>query len=346
MSFNLEACTDNISEISTRHCSVSTVHSIKQFIEGSRAVRDRRTRDLVVYAQWFLDTSDYIRELKSNFLSRIYQPILSSQQKRHTFSDVSKSERLSVIAENTSQLLLQLGMLFDWNENSAISEPTVDRVLDRKGISGQERSIIRLIPSSLRVLSELAALASDWLAVTSESRERTVTMGSHLDGKELRRELSRLTREIDNGERELELESEELHTLLEREERSNKINGENHTLEIKMNGYRDKLTEVRLQMKDTQELIDTTGNNSGFRNQLLNDLNAQRRQVVELEMKMKVLRYQMDIVVEDLCVELEIKPSLIRLTNSVQDKCMKLESSLEVKRLEKNRLEQTLRPIT
>lgn len=348
-SFRLTTCADNIAEIAQQYHNVTSVYSIKLFIESARTSANKGTRDSVVYAQWFLDNFNYVRELKSNFKSRIYQPLLQRYNNHNINPSNENRKTLHMIVEKAAQLMKRLDRLMDVEGEIDPSLLTIDSEnLNRKGIPTQQQSLIKLVPNALMLLDELAMLATDWQA--AEAKERAEhgiqAVEVHHDKQILIRELSRLTNDIDSDEKELEMESEELHSLLEREERSNRIKGENHSLEVKMNDLQDKLSEVKLQMTDTKELIQTASNNSKFRAQLQHDLAAQKKQAAELELKMKVLRYQMDIVIEDLCVELEIKPSIIRLTNCVQDHCMKLENSLELKMREKERIVQALRPIS
>ena len=61
--------------------------------------------------------------------------------------------------------------------------------------------------------------------------------------------------------------------------------------------------------------------------------------------EIKLLQYEKTLLEEELAVELEVKPCMIRFTDQIQEKCETLEQTIDKKRQEKQTVESALIPV-
>lgn len=310
-----------------------------------------KTKELVLYIKWYLDSVTYIKELQENFKTRILRLLeqsSGSKRKKSPPGDTN-SKHLQTVADQLKKMMHRLSLLLD--KEGPINMKLFSLESEDNSISGYPvhvQALSRLVPDSLHKLKFSAQLATDWLTVEAEKRMESQSKAVIASQPKvtLINQLSQIQYEIKVVEDEFEHVSEELQCLLEREERANAISSENQALEIKLSGLLDKRIDAEHELDDIKALLKTVGSNQAFREKLMQDMRAKRMRYYELESRIRILEYQRAITVEDLCVELEVKPSWIRSTNNLQDKCISLESSLEAKRLERQKLELALKPIS
>ena len=327
----------------------------------------------VMYCRWYLDNLNYLKELKTQFDNRVYLPLTrnmtttdsdtenvkdykSGQEKtkpileyRHSCPDITDlydytdlrnivgrldylRDRLSHLLEDEGEIdvdLFSVNSAFDENDNKA------------------DQRFLRLVPDILVKLNNAATLAQQWLDIAATKEFDAGTRLTKLERVKtiLGDRLANINNEIQSKQKELSVEAGDLKELRKREERSNSISSQHQSLEIKVNRSLEKIDRAVKQISDIEDLITTAAGNKQFTSQLNQELKKKRRELNELNQNLKILEFEREITTEDLCLELEIKPELIRLTTNLQEKCQNLESILEAMRLEKERLELALKPV-
>lgn len=325
-----------------------------------------------MYATWFLENLAYLKDLKLQFEERIYVPLSQlfhresplGPRQMSTLSSDSWSVLLykdeipeiselysNVDMENVVRRLKYLKNRLDHLlEDEGEIDPALFSVTSARALEGLKlpnNAFIRLMPDIQQKLATAGILAEKWLEIVTSRDVDGDTLVSKLERVKtiLSDRLDNLNLEIKKTSDELSIESDELQDLLVREDRSDIISSKCQTLETKVGKLNDKISQNARQISDIKELVHTAVGNKQFMGQLTGDLKKKERLQDEMMQNVKILTYEQHLVTEDLCVELEIKPSLIRITNSLQDKCEELESSLEAKEVERHQLEMALRPI-
>ena len=327
----------------------------------------------VMYCRWYLDNLNYLKELKTQFDNRIYLPLTrnmtttdsdtenakdnkSGQEKnkpileyRHSCPDITDLydyTDLRNIVGRLGYLRDRLSHLLEDEGEIDVDLFSVNSALDDTDNKADQR-FLRLVPDILVKLNNAATLAQQWLDIAATKEFDAGTRLTKLERVKtiLGDRLANINNEIQSKQKELSVEAGDLKELRKREERSNSISSQHQSLEIKVNRSLEKIDRAVKQISDIEDLITTAAGNKQFTSQLNQELKKKRRELNELNQNLKILEFEREITTEDLCLELEIKPELIRLTTNLQEKCQNLESILEAMRLEKERLELALKPV-
>ena len=151
--------------------------------------------------------------------------------------------------------------------------------------------------------------------------------------KEMHKTLTARIQELDgiieDTQREIDNESEGLHKLVKREERASDINSKLFEMDDNIGQRKDKLKNVEMEVAAmTTELQKKDENNYRERKRLETKLAKSKIQVDNIKRDIEAKKYCKRLLEGDLQVEMQIKPSMIRFTNTVQEKCETLEANL------------------
>ena len=141
---------------------------------------------------------------------------------------------------------------------------------------------------------------------------------------------------IDGIQREIDNESEGLHKLVKREERASDINSKLFEMDDNIAQGEDELKNTEMELaaiKSQLHKIDKKDYQE--RERLETELEASKMQVDSIARDIEAKKYCKRLLEEDLQVEMQIKPSMIRFTNNVQEKCETLEMNLSKHRRER-----------
>ena len=219
------------------------------------------------------------------------------------------------------------------HNTSAIAVPAPNQPFT---ISGND--MVFLLEKIFKILTESARQAKQWVQLDAV---RTVNL--HLARqrfKEIHRALKTRTREldgiIDDIQGEINNESTELHKLLKREERTSDINSKLFEMNDNIGQREDELTNTEMQLAViSMQLQKCQINDDKERRKLESELKVYKVKEETITRDIEAKRYCRRILQEDLTVELEIKPSIIRFTNTAQENCETLEMKLSVFRKER-----------
>lgn len=345
--YSVTSSADKLYQILAIDPQANCILGLRSFLDHVKSTS--KTRDLLLYAKWYLDSIDYLRELRTNFKTRIYvhldQKSGSKKRKRSPFKGAT-SQQLNNVSDQLMKIMTRLNLLLD--KEGAINVKLFSIESGNTSLSTHPmnvQALARLIPDALYKLKLSAQLATDWLTVEATRRmeNQNKAVMARQPKVTLIDQLSQIDEEIKAEEIEFDHASEELQCLLEREERVSAISSESHALDIKLNSLLDKQSITEHEISSIKTLLGTADSNLEFKEKLQQDMRSRQTIHRELEHRIKVLEFQKGITIEDLCIELEIKPSWIRSANNLQDRCISLESSLEAKKLERQKLELALK---
>ena len=341
--------------------SPSSLYQLRRF----SILHQNEASQCVRYAQWFLTNLEYLRELRRNFNQRIYEPLCcyyqqeerdaatpgsASSQRSHSvlelkhdfpevkdiydYSDIENiMSRLSYITPRWQHLLEDEGkiepLFFSVNSESVVSESCPATL----------RHIARLIPDVLVKCVTAGGLARRWVCVAG-----TKAIDSHTRLDKLERvrtevsgRLDGLRRDIENEEGQLERATSDLETLIGREERCSAIMSAEYAATVRAQELQGQLQTAREELQALLEAREAADPGA---------VHAKQVEIIQLEKELALHSFSRAVLTEDLSVELEIKPSIIRFANQLQDNCERLEETLDNKRTERLRLESALVPIT
>lgn len=210
-------------------------------------------------------------------------------------------------------------------------------------------NLVRLPVDLLVKFRKAVWLSRRWLELydkrsrdLSDKLQKVLTLEANLTKR-----LSSLDGNIHHHERELEHRTEELHRLMQREERSESLSLtlydiDNHTKVLKgqletLRKYRDALTA---------RVVDVTrsGHSNEYR-KLKVEFEKNKLERFLVERKLATLTFQRQVADQDKKLELHVRPSLIRHTNHVQDTCERLEQTLYDEKRERDNIRSALVPI-
>ena len=158
--------------------------------------------------------------------------------------------------------------------------------------------------------------------------------------KEMHKTLTTRIQELDgiieDTQREIDNESEGLHKLVKREERASDINSKLFEMDDSIGQKEDELHNTEMELAAmTSQLQNTDENDYGERKRLDTELERSKMQVDNIKRDIEAKKYCKRLLEGDLQVEMQIKPSMIRFTNTVQEKCETLETNLSKHRRER-----------
>ena len=131
----------------------------------------------------------------------------------------------------------------------------------------------------------------------------------------------------------MDMESEGLHRLLKREERASDINSQIFEMEDNIALKEDELKRMKLEQQNLKTKLRKSGRNET--EHLEKELKDKQLQLDNLLRDIQAHKYCRNVLESDLSLEMQIKPSIIRFTNSVQEKCETLETELSKHRRER-----------
>ena len=209
-------------------------------------------------------------------------------------------------------------------------------------------SFLRLLPDIMIKCKKCGMIAKKWIDLDNSKVKDLSTKLNTIKNihRSISSKLSEVADVILKQEEELQRKNEELHRLLLKEERPKE-------LAISVCQIDDNISMIKTAIKDTQSSKNTLeqrilkmGRQSGHALERLRlDYEENRLTLYALQKQLAMYEYQKGVLEGDLEVELEVRPSIVRFTNDVQERCETLESTIEEKRLEKFHLENALLPL-
>ena len=209
-------------------------------------------------------------------------------------------------------------------------------------------SFIRLLPDIMIKCKKCGMIAKKWIDLDNSKVKDLSTKLNTIKNihRSISSKLSEVADVILKQEEELQRKNEELHRLLLKEERPKE-------LAISVCQIDDNISMINTAIKDTQSSKNTLehrilkmGQQSGHAFERLRlDYEENILTLYALQKQLAMYEYHKGVLEGDLEVELEVRPSIVRFTNDVQERCEMLESTIEEKRLEKFHLENALLPL-
>lgn len=159
--------------------------------------------------------------------------------------------------------------------------------------------------------------------------------------------LRSLDGEIVQHEQQLETKTGELHRLMEREGRSDGLGFALYDIDAKSAALKTQLEKLRAQRDAiTARVAQVTRKGRAHEYRAIRlDFEKNKLQRYLLERQLATLDYQRHLSDQDRQVELQVRPSLIRHTNHVQDTCERLEETIRDERRERDNIRSALLPI-
>ncbi|XP_078572462.1 uncharacterized protein LOC144859574 [Branchiostoma floridae x Branchiostoma japonicum] len=208
--------------------------------------------------------------------------------------------------------------------------------------------ILRLVPDVFIKARRAAGLARRWLEIDGTTSRTLQTKLEQLEEIQaaLERKLGYIIHDIKRKEEKLQRGSEQVQMLLKREDRSNELTfqlyGVNKTISSLHRRLRELQVEKDYVRKHLRKRLDKESEE--YHSYKLKYIQTRlHSKVVDRELFAK--QYQRTILEEDMHVELECKPSIIRFADKEQEKCERLEQELEKERKEKRKIEVALAPL-
>lgn len=210
-------------------------------------------------------------------------------------------------------------------------------------------NLIRFVPDILSKFQKAAWLASRWLDLDDQ---KTKDLNLRLDKltaleNDMNRRLRSLSNDIKSKELELDVQTNTLNKLLEREERSTNLNYKLFDLERQKLSLIEQSNNLINERKELAEKLTSAAqkNDKDSYRRLRPLYNRNKLQRFALERQLNTLNYHAYLAENDMRIELEVKPSVINSTNDVQDKCEELEERIEKARKEQKVIQTALLPI-
>ncbi|XP_077864616.1 uncharacterized protein LOC100377020 [Saccoglossus kowalevskii] len=217
---------------------------------------------------------------------------------------------------------------------------------------GNFRQFLRLIPDVLLKTKKAVSLAEHWMEIDEKKLKEIDTQLGMVEEIQTRMELRviEVLRKIQQHEGEFNVKSDELQMLLMREDRSNELNvklsfiqGDINILQKRLDKACDEGREI---IDKIEELKRTKQEDSDEYGDYTNRYDDNKRYTFELVKSIEMEEYKYRLVEEDMFVELEVKPSMVRYTNQVEEDCERIEKWLEDEKRQKRKLEHALKPLS
>ncbi|XP_078703851.1 uncharacterized protein LOC144928940 [Branchiostoma floridae x Branchiostoma belcheri] len=208
--------------------------------------------------------------------------------------------------------------------------------------------VLRLVPDVFIKARKAAGLARRWLEIDGTTSRTLQTKLEQIEKIQavLERKLGYVIHSIKRKEEKLQRGSEQVQMLLKREDRSNELTFQLYGVDKTINSLQRRLRELQVEKDYVRKHLRKRADKESEEYQTYRLKYIQTRlqsKVVDRELSTK--QYQRTILEEDMHVELECKPSLIRFADKEQEKCEKLEQELERDRAEKRKIEVALVPL-
>lgn len=370
----------------------------------------------VQYFIWYFDFMDYLQELHTNFVEKIFTPLFKyfhdfnrlgstgrTTTMSSTFSKLSQfSNNLDLglsdgehecvddldsgmdyeRLRNQARLALQslkneykdLKVIYDTSETDKVAQrlsflkDQIDLLLDEEdevdpdlyswdsakmiqhlNLDFGTENFIRLMPDILVKLRKAAWLAYRWLELddqrakdVDEKLNKIVTIEKQLSSR-----LNNLKEIISKGQQKLELETNELSHLMEREARSDTLNMKTYSLSERTEHLEKEIKDLLKERDTFAPKLDAIVKNKDLRayHKLKFKFESNKLQRLVLDRKLQSLYYQRNLLQDDINIELFIRPSVIHSTNRAQDECERLEKLLREQKEEAITIEHALIPV-
>jgi hypothetical protein len=339
--------------------------------------------NLYEYFNWFLNYLQYLRDLKNNFDQMIFYPMFHFQQSEMTAMDEESREDnehlretlyksraiLSSLGEDFRELLEMCddeesgnamnGLLYIGGRwESLLSDKTgIDRdyfSLESEALVKHFRcdenllNIIRLVPDIVVKGMKAEVLVKKWLSLNEKRNmdlnERLARIKKIRDG--LSKRSQDMLKKIETQEAKLAKETADLDGMLKREDRWD-------ILKMRLDEVDDKILHLKADLRHMAEekeklaksLVASARKDTDEFENLKVEFEENRVRFQLVQQRLNVQLYKRSIIETDLEVELEVKPSLLRHTDHVQDRCEVIEKELEVAKTDRQALDNLLAPL-
>lgn len=227
--------------------------------------------------------------------------------------------------------------LFSYNSQLSPSPQTPTQVLN----------LLRLVPDILLKSRNAGSLALQWLECSSSKATDLQTKYDKLERVKsiLTEKLSGLSEEIKSEERELQVESTDLEMLADREERANEMMSTTQQIDNKIQHLESQISQLNLEINGLRDGKTSSLSDHSTKESVSRQICDSEIAAMKVKRQIRLLLYEKELLEEDLKVELEIKPCMIRFTDQIQEKCENLEQTIDNKRIEKQRVESALVPV-
>ncbi|RUS89346.1 hypothetical protein EGW08_002866 [Elysia chlorotica] len=260
-------------------------------------------------------------------------------------SEIDKvAERLSFVKE-------QLDYLLDEEDevDPEIYSEESSKMIEHLEMDFGTENFIRLVPDMLVKLKKSAWLARRWLELddrrTKDLREKVKKLSTIEEELSTRVEI--LQDDINKGQKKLERETEELSRLMEKEGRCDSLTFKSYSVENQIQALNVKLEKLNAEKETFAPRLNAivrTKDMAGFQ-KLKFQYESNKLQRFVTSRKLATLTYQKKLMSDDLNLELLVRPSVIHVSNKLQDECEYLEQALRVKREEVVNIKRALMPV-
>ncbi|XP_064648173.1 uncharacterized protein LOC135500567 isoform X2 [Lineus longissimus] len=210
--------------------------------------------------------------------------------------------------------------------------------------------VLRLIPDIFTKCFKSITLAKVWWNHAAKIYKESLEESSPVDRErtydmkvsEFTNKVSRLGEDIVREEQQVIVYENDLRKLRMRENRVTDLNSESEKLESRKERAEKAYKDTVHERERLKEALENTIQGTVKYNKVAMDLRSAEERLVEQHEEVKLLEYHLDILKGDYNVELEVRPSFMRFTDSLQDKISELEKSVAVKKVDKRKIEKTL----
>jgi hypothetical protein len=233
--------------------------------------------------------------------------------------------------------------------NVAFFDPDSIHEISRYKDAAKFELVLRLIPDIFTKCFRSITLAKVWWEyavkvykepVQEDSKGRERSFDTRVS--EITHKVSRLGEDIVREEHQIIVYENDLRKLRKRENRVVDLNSETEMLETRKERAEKKYKETVQERERLKEALENTIQGTVKYNKVAMDLRNAEERLVEQHEECKLLEYHIDIIKGDYNVELEVRPSFMRFTDSLKDKISDLEKSATEKKVEKRKLEKTV----
>ena len=267
-------------------------------------------------------------------------------------ADIYENNEIAKLSSQLERVSNQWDALLDYDtelraDMFEIDLPVTSRE-ESMHINRDVSNLVRLVPDIIMKGKRAVYVAKKWIrcyANRSEMLEEKLHKLMNLQQK-MSLKLADIHNDIKKKEAQLATTSQSVDWLLKREERSEDINIQIYDTEQNIEKWQAALEQANKEKhRLATDMLDSThfDKDTLTLQKLQYEENKLKRYI--LDRKLKAAHYQQSILQDDLSVEREVKPSIIRFTNDTQEKYEQLEKELDQKQRTKRMIEQALVPL-
>lgn len=344
----------------------------------------KKHEKLFQYFVWFQKFVKYLGELRDMFLKQIMDPIhqvctgkdiddldvMFMDMKEKGLKDLltngengvgcftsEEMDALKIIYEGSSvhSVLKQLnctvaywGVYLDEDTYFDLDLLSLEHAGKEKSrfISSDVLYLVNLVSAVMKHCKIAAKLAMQLITLLDS---RTATMEMRMERlRDAQRILDERVSEMGNQikvmEKELEQQSDLLQKFLQREERSNELNGKLYETDQVLIALKKQLEQIVWDRNVAAKNIAQSGRKKDA-TQVQKHRELCLKEVI-IKHQIKATEYKAELLRKDLSLEMEVKPIFVRFTNNIQDQCQTLEAAISSKQLLRSQLLSLLTPIT